>query len=170
MPTELEKWEAKIQRPQGWEGCWIWIGSRIIHNHSGTFFVPKINGSQGAHRWGYEHYKGLIPEGMVLMPECSTDYCVNPSHYKIGTKGESSGRRNATAKQQRLDKPEDFQVEDTCVHHWVIESPNGPTSSGTCKNCGDIRDFRNSSESLSWTTDGRGVKQNRGRGRPSTTR
>ena len=29
-------------------------------------------------------------------------------------------------------------------HHWLIESPNGPTSVGTCKVCGLIREFKNS--------------------------
>src|SRR3989338_8116035 len=30
-----------------------------------------------------------------------------------------------------------------CKHHWMIETPNGPTSNGTCKNCGDERPFVN---------------------------
>ena len=30
-----------------------------------------------------------------------------------------------------------------CVHHWVIETPNGPTSRGVCKKCGTQRDFQN---------------------------
>src|SRR3989344_7710667 len=32
---------------------------------------------------------------------------------------------------------------DICRHHWIIETPNGPTSNGTCKNCGDERPFVN---------------------------
>ena len=30
-----------------------------------------------------------------------------------------------------------------CTHHWVIESPVGPTSWGTCKRCGEDREFLN---------------------------
>lgn len=30
------------------------------------------------------------------------------------------------------------------AHHWIIESPNGATSEGTCKICGIKKDFRNS--------------------------
>lgn len=30
------------------------------------------------------------------------------------------------------------------IHHWMIESPNGKTSPGVCKLCGEARDFRNS--------------------------
>jgi hypothetical protein len=30
-----------------------------------------------------------------------------------------------------------------CAHHWLIESPNGSTSSGICRKCGCRRDFSN---------------------------
>lgn len=29
------------------------------------------------------------------------------------------------------------------AHHWVIEEPGGPLSTGRCKLCGQIRAFRN---------------------------
>ena len=31
-----------------------------------------------------------------------------------------------------------------CRHHWLIEAPHGPTSWGTCKQCGERRQFMNS--------------------------
>lgn len=31
----------------------------------------------------------------------------------------------------------------TCTHHWVIETPLGPTSKGKCKICGEEREFSN---------------------------
>jgi hypothetical protein len=31
----------------------------------------------------------------------------------------------------------------THAHHWRIETPNGPTSLGRCKGCGEEREFRN---------------------------
>ena len=31
----------------------------------------------------------------------------------------------------------------SCVHYWLIETPNGPVSNGTCRNCGDQRQFEN---------------------------
>lgn len=30
-----------------------------------------------------------------------------------------------------------------CAHHWVIESPSGPTSRGLCTLCGAEREFPN---------------------------
>lgn len=35
------------------------------------------------------------------------------------------------------------------IHHWVVESPNGPFSIGTCS-CGETKEFRNSSEDSIW--------------------
>jgi hypothetical protein len=30
-----------------------------------------------------------------------------------------------------------------CAHHWVIESPGGPTSRAMCKRCGSVTEFSN---------------------------
>ena len=38
-----------------------------------------------------------------------------------------------------------------CTHRWVIDSPNGPTSMGTCKLCGADREFQNAS-AWDWST------------------
>ena len=43
--------------------------------------------------------------------------------------------------------------EPTCRHHWVIESPHGATSSGVCKRCHAVREFRNSSSDAIWEGD-----------------
>jgi len=37
-----------------------------------------------------------------------------------------------------------------CVHHWVIDPPNGAVSEGRCKVCGEKKEFRNSFEYSSW--------------------
>lgn len=37
-----------------------------------------------------------------------------------------------------------------CVHHWVIEAPNGRESRGHCKNCGKKKVFANSTEHVMW--------------------
>jgi len=31
-----------------------------------------------------------------------------------------------------------------CIHHFIIEEPNGPQSEGVCKNCGAEKQFSNS--------------------------
>ncbi len=35
-------------------------------------------------------------------------------------------------------------MSETCIHHWLIEAPNGPVAHGRCKLCGVERDFDNS--------------------------
>ena len=37
-----------------------------------------------------------------------------------------------------------------CVHHWIIDAPNGRESAGTCKHCGIEKGFSNSTESVMW--------------------
>ena len=49
---------------------------------------------------------------------------------------------------------DDNSEEDMCSHHWLIESPNGPESTGECKICGEIRMFKNSIQITSWESDG----------------
>lgn len=41
----------------------------------------------------------------------------------------------------------------SCIHRWIIESPNGTSFvSGRCKRCGAMRDFRSSHQELDWNT------------------
>jgi len=44
----------------------------------------------------------------------------------------------------------DLPPSEECVHFWLIDTPNGPTSQGTCKQCGKIQLFRNSVASSTW--------------------
>jgi hypothetical protein len=56
------------------------------------------------------------------------------------------------------------QTLSECKHHWLIESPNGPTSQGTCKLCGERAEFRNSMPGSGWdrgNTQAKRMKQAR---------
>jgi len=35
------------------------------------------------------------------------------------------------------------QPQSQCTHHWVIDPPSGPISYGTCKKCGETKEFVN---------------------------
>ncbi|PZC44630.1 MAG: hypothetical protein DK306_001743 [Chloroflexi bacterium] len=39
---------------------------------------------------------------------------------------------------------------DACNHHWLIDPPSGPISTGHCKLCACEREFPNSSEDSIW--------------------
>ena len=49
--------------------------------------------------------------------------------------------------------PNKPEGEASCSHHWVIESPNGPTSWGVCKYCGARKEFNNHLPFSSWDED-----------------
>lgn len=57
----------------------------------------------------------------------------------MGESESDGGRRN----------PRGLDAAD-CSHHWWIDSPRGPTSIGTCKLCGEQREFRNSMPTGRW--------------------
>jgi hypothetical protein len=57
----------------------------------------------------------------------------------------------------------------TCQHHWKIDSPRGALSKGTCKRCGEEREFRNSTTDYVWDDDsGSGYTPWRGMKSPKT--
>ena len=49
--------------------------------------------------------------------------------------------------------PKESNDEPMCVHYWVIECPEGPTSVGTCRNCGERKVFRNFALYSPWEDD-----------------
>ena len=42
-----------------------------------------------AHRWGYEHFVGPIPEGDVVLHSCDTPSCQNPEHWVLGSQADN---------------------------------------------------------------------------------
>jgi hypothetical protein len=39
--------------------------------------------------------------------------------------------------------PEMAVQPEKCVHYWIIDPPDGPTSEGRCKYCGAVAEFFN---------------------------
>lgn len=42
-----------------------------------------------------------------------------------------------------------------CVHHWLIAPPEGPTSEGVCRKCGERREFSNHVKASAWGWESR---------------
>ncbi len=42
----------------------------------------------------------------------------------------------------------------TCTHAWSIQPPDGPVSLGTCKLCGETKEFLNHIETENWKAKG----------------
>jgi len=49
---------------------------------------------------------------------------------------------------------------NSCIHTWSIEPPNGPTSRGTCADCGATKEFHNSVEMSYWDNRRKHVPEN----------
>ena len=53
-------------------------------------------------------------------------------------------------KQERNAASGKVKVEATCVHYWIIDSPEGPSSKGVCQYCGATSEFKNYVVGRSW--------------------
>ena len=53
-----------------------------------------------------------------------------------------------------------------CAHHWIIETPDGPVSTGRCRLCREEREFSNSVDTYGgWTNRSGKVKMTGSRNR-----
>ena len=62
-----------------------------------------------------------------------------------------------------LTKPKEAKPEtkrnEVCVHHWVIEPPEGPVSKGVCKICGAEKDFHNHKAYSDWGNESSSISR-----------
>lgn len=67
------------------DGCWIWKGARKGPKRLEYGAFNARGKSTTAHRFSWYIYKGIIPEGMLVLHKCDVPLCVNPEHLFLGT-------------------------------------------------------------------------------------
>lgn len=80
-------------------GCWLWTGAVNYGPGYGAFRARSPAWSTvPAHRWAFRHFVGPIPQGLLVLHQCSKHYakgdityrrCVNPAHLYLGTQREN---------------------------------------------------------------------------------
>lgn len=63
------------------DSCWLWTGNKTKSGYGRFGFNYK---TYSAHRYSYIHFKGQIPDNMVVRHICRNK-CVNPEHLELGT-------------------------------------------------------------------------------------
>lgn len=75
--------ERLFSRVEKTETCWLWVGCKGSNGYAVSAHAGRWRGC--VHRWFYEHYKGEIPEGLVIDHLCRVRHCVNPDHLEAVT-------------------------------------------------------------------------------------
>lgn len=89
--AELARWKRNVRvQPTG---CWLWTGP-TTRNGYGVWSVGPGKSQRAAHRIGYEHFVGTIPDGLQLDHLCRTRNCVNPEHLEPVTASENTLRQD----------------------------------------------------------------------------
>jgi len=98
--------------------CWTWPRYR---DEKGYGCITYDGFKFPVHRLSFEHYKGIIPAGFVVMHDCDNPPCFNPDHLFLGTQQENvrdmmrKGRHSSQSR--RIRGPEDMP------NGWVWNNP-----------------------------------------------
>jgi hypothetical protein len=79
------KWHLNLET---W--CWEWQASKTPNGYGQISATCPTKARYLAHRLSYLHYKGEIPESMIIDHICHNRSCVNPDHLQVVTAKQNS--------------------------------------------------------------------------------
>lgn len=79
--TDIERFEAKVDRSGGPDACHPWTGGYGQYGHP-CFYLGK-NRTASSRRWLWEHLNGPLPKTRWVTPRCENLSCVNPNHLTL---------------------------------------------------------------------------------------
>ena len=111
MRNEFDRFLEKVAVNEN--DCWIWTAAKYRggYGHFRRFLDGKWKMFK-AHRYSYEFYKGVIPEGLLICHTCDNPSCVNPNHLFTGTTKENTIDRINKKGQPIFRNPK---------HNWVTK-------------------------------------------------
>jgi hypothetical protein len=83
MGKKIPAIDRFLLRVEKTDKCWDWA-KYLNRDGYGVFCLAKAVNIT-AHRFSYQYYKGVIPEGMEIDHICSNRKCVNPDHLELAT-------------------------------------------------------------------------------------
>jgi len=116
-------------------GCWKWVGSRNGNGYGNFYWNGRL---RNAHRFAYEHFVGLIPEGLEPDHLCRNRWCVNFEHLEPVTHKENSlrGKSFAAVNAVKTHCPKGHPLSGD---NLKINSVTGGRQCGICHNDSNLR-------------------------------
>lgn len=97
--AQLARFLPKVQ-PDDLGECLIWTASRQPSGYGVFGLTSSPQKNVRAHRAAYEHWRGPIPDGLVIDHLCRVRSCVNPWHMEPVPQATNIRRGQSPAAQQ----------------------------------------------------------------------
>lgn len=93
----LSLYWSRVDTSGGPGACWPWVYTRDKNGY-GIFSTSARHFL--AHRWGYEHRIGPIPEGHGILHRCDNPPCQNDRHWFTGTQVDNNADKMSKDRQR----------------------------------------------------------------------